>query len=186
MEPTEIHEFSEHMKEAGEATESGRESLTQISLSISILAVLVAMVTVMGHRTHTHAIIEQTRAADLWNWYQAKKIRMEDLTVTSEILTLQPSINAEATAARVADYHKQIEKWQEELKENQKEGDELEAEVNHAERQATRFDLGEALLQVAVVLASVTLFTRNRGYYFLGLSLGAVGLLIAVTGFFLR
>ena len=47
MEPTEIHEFSQQMKEAGES------ALTSISLAISILAVLVAIVT--GHRPlHPH------------------------------------------------------------------------------------------------------------------------------------
>ncbi len=54
------------------------ESLKTISLAISILAVFVAMVTVLGHRSHTRAILMQSRAADQWNQYQAKKIRMDD------------------------------------------------------------------------------------------------------------
>ena len=49
MEPSEIPEFRKQQEEAGE----GGESLTKISLAISILAVLVAMVTVLGHRSHT-------------------------------------------------------------------------------------------------------------------------------------
>ena len=53
MEATEIPEFSKQMKEGGE------ESLTSISLAISILAVLVAMVTVLGHRSHTQAVLVQ-------------------------------------------------------------------------------------------------------------------------------
>jgi len=62
MEPTEMPEFSKQMKEAGEEG----ESLTHISLAISILAVLVAMVTVLGHRTHTEAVLAQARAGDKW------------------------------------------------------------------------------------------------------------------------
>jgi hypothetical protein len=181
MEPTEINEFTEHMREAGEP---GREPLTHISLAISILAVLVAMVTVIGHRTHTHAIIEQTRAADLWNWYQAKKIRVESLTVTADVLALQPTTDPAALKARIADYRSQIKKWQTDLNDEEHQANELETEVNRAEKQAARYDLGEALLQVAVVLSSVTLFTRNRIYYFIGIGIGLAGLLVAVSGFF--
>ena len=61
MEPTEMQEFSKQMKEGGE------ESLTKISLAISILAVLVAMVMVLGHRSHTEAVLMQSRAGDQWN-----------------------------------------------------------------------------------------------------------------------
>jgi hypothetical protein len=183
MEPTEIHEFTEQMKEAGEP---GREPLTHISLAISILAVLVAMVTVQGHRTHTRAIIEQTRAADLWNWYQAKKIRLESLTVTADILALQPTTDPAALNSRISGYRSQIKKWQADLDEEEHQATELEAEVNLAEKQAARYDLGEALLQVGVVLSSVTLFTRNRAYYFVGILLGLAGLLTASSGLFLH
>ena len=37
--------------------------MTHVSLAISILAVLVAMVTVLGHRTHTEAVLMQARAS---------------------------------------------------------------------------------------------------------------------------
>ena len=43
------------------------------------------------------------------------------------------------------------------------------------------WDSGEALLQIAVVLCSITLFTRKRTYFLLGLSLGAAGIVVAVS-----
>ena len=76
MTGNELSELSQHMKQAVEG--EGGESLTKISLAISILAVLVAMVTVMGHRTHTHAILYQVRAADQWNIYQTRKIQSDE------------------------------------------------------------------------------------------------------------
>src|ERR1700733_1075482 len=98
MEPTEIHEFADRLQEANERT---GESLKTISLAISILAVFVAMVTVLGHRSHTNAILMQSRAADQWSQYQSKKIRMDNYIVTSDVLASQPSINPAATAARI-------------------------------------------------------------------------------------
>jgi uncharacterized protein YlxW (UPF0749 family) len=180
MEPTEIHEFSQQMKEAGES------SLTGISLAISILAVLVAMVTVLGHRTHTRAVLTQTRAADQWNEYQSRKLRTENLQVTVDLLTLQPVNDPAATQKRIAEYRASITKWSSELVEDQAKAHALQDQVEHAEAQADRYDLGEALLQIAVVLASITLLTRHRGYFYFGLCLGVGGLLFAASAVFLH
>ena len=175
MEPTEIQEFSKQMQEAGEG-----ESMTTIALAISILAVLVALVTVLGHRSHTEAVLMQSRADDQWNEYQAKKIRQDNLSVVLDTLSLQPSPST-ATQAKIVEYKAHIAKWNGDLAEGQTKAREFEAEVAHAERQASRYDLGEALLQISVVLSSVTLITRKKGYFLFGLSLGAVGLVVAAS-----
>ncbi|HKO19060.1 MAG TPA: DUF4337 domain-containing protein [Acidobacteriaceae bacterium] len=177
MEATEMQEFAKQVKEGGE------ESLTRISLAISILAVLVAMVTVLGHRTHTQAVLAQARATDEWNLYQAKKIRQESLEVVVDQMQLQPTVNPQATGAKLAEYKAHIAKWTGDLAETQKTAKGYEDSVERLEKQANRFDLGEALLQISVVLSSITLFTRRRTWYFSGITLGAVGLLVAASAF---
>ena len=177
MEPEEISEFSNKMKEAGE----GGESLRTISLAISILAVLVALVTVLGHRSHTQAVLSQARAGDMWNEYQAKKIRTYQIGVEMDLLGLQPNSNGEAVEKKLADDRSLQEKWKAELTEEQDKAREFEVAVEHAESQAVRFDIGEALLQIGVVLCSVTLFTRRKLYFFMGLGLGMTGLLVAAS-----
>jgi hypothetical protein len=175
MEATEMQEFVKEMKEGGE------ESLTSISLAISILAVMVAMVTVLGHRSHTEAVLNQAKAGDQWNQYQAKKIRMESLQVVVDQMGLQPTIDAKASAAKLAEYKAHIARWNDDLKEESKVATEFQDEVKHAEGQAARFDLGEALLQISVVLSSITLFTRRRSYFVGGLCLGAAGIVVAAS-----
>jgi gas vesicle protein len=180
MEPTEIQEFSGRLKEANE---EGGESLRTISLAISVLAVFVALASVLGHRAHTEAILMQSRAADQWNLYQAKKIRMDNYIVTSDVLS---SINAATTATRIAEYKTHIDKWEHELTEEEAIAHRYEDHVDHAEAEAARYDLGEALLQIAVVLCSVTLFTRNHRYFLFGLTFGAAGIITAVTALFVH
>jgi len=177
MEPTEMQEFSNQMKEAGEQG----ASLTSISLAISILAVMVAMVTVLGHRSHTEAVLSQAKASDMWNEYQAKKIRSYQAGIATFQLSVQPNTNADAVEKQMEDYRAQQEKWKEELAEGERQAREFEAEVKHTERQADRYDLGEALLQIGVVLCSITLFTRRRLYFATGLTLGVAGLLFAAS-----
>jgi hypothetical protein len=184
MEANEMQEFSNQLKEAN-AGEGHAEPLVNISLAISILAVLVAMVTVLGHRTHTEAVLLQSRAGDQWSEYQAKRIRQENLSVVIDTLSLQTNPNP-GTTQKIAEYKAHITKWTGDLAEEQHKAHELEAEVRHAEAEALRFDLGEALLQIAVVLCSVTLFTRKHSYFIFGICLGVGGLLVAATSQFVR
>jgi gas vesicle protein len=180
MEPTEIHEFAEQMEKGGEA------ALTHISLAISVLAVLVAMVTVLGHRTHTEAILLQSRAGDQWNQYQAKKIRQVQSSNTVDILESQPNAGSEAVQKKIEEHRTHIQKWNEDLKDEQEKAEALEKQVEGAEHRASRYDLGEALLQIAVVLASITLLTRTKSYFFFGLLLGFLGLLWAGSALFMH
>lgn len=175
MEAAEIHEFSEQIKEGGE------KRLTQVSLLIAIFAVLVAMVTVLSHREHTRAVLEQTRAADQWNEYQAHKLRVQDTQLASDFLGNDPS-----SQARLKTYKAEIAKWSAELGEESKTAHELEDKVEIAERRAARFDLGEALLQIAVVLASITLLTRQHRYVVIAGILALAGLLIAASAYLVR
>ena len=177
MEASEISEFGKEMREAGE------HSMTHVSLIISVLAVLVAMVTVLGHREHTEAVLSQARASDQWNEYQARKNRQQQVAIASDLLSLQPSSNAAAVQSKLGAYKAQTTHWQEETDEDAKKAKEFQTEVDKSERKAAKFDLGEALLQIAVVLASITLITRQSRYVIAALVLGAVGLVTAALAF---
>jgi hypothetical protein len=180
MEAAEIHEFSEQVKEGGE------RSMMHVSLIIAIVAVLVAMVTVLGHRAHTRAVLEQTRAADQWNEYQARRLRVQQKESENTLLTLEPTVDPPAARAKIAENSGHITKWKAEVEQDAEEAHKLEAQVDHAEHEAARFDLGEALLQIAVVLASITLLTRHQRYVFAALLLAAGGVAFAVSAFFVK
>ena len=180
MESTEVHEFSKQMAEAGEG-----ESLTRIALAISILAVLVALVTVLGHGPANDALLMQSRANDQWGEYQAKKIRQDNLMVVVDQMMLQAAPTA-ATQAKMVEYKAHIDKWTSDLAESQAKAREDEADVRLAEKKTGRFDVAEAMLQIGVVLASITLLTRKKTFFLLGLVLGVVGVAAAVSAMLLR
>src|ERR1700733_14423880 len=102
MEGGEVHEFLDKLQEGNE------KGLMHVSLTIAILAVLVAMVTVLGHRAHTHAVLEQTRAADQWNEYQSRKLRVQQTQIAEDMLSLQPTNNPAATQSKLATYKAEI------------------------------------------------------------------------------
>jgi hypothetical protein len=181
MDANEAQELKEKNEEAAKDA-----SLRPVSFTISVLAVLVAITTVLGHRTHTEAVLAQARASDQWNLYQAKKIRQYNTELTADLLSALPIRDA-AAANKVTDsYKSHLQKWNEDLAEEESLAREFESEVHKAERHADRFDLGEALLEIGLVITSITLLTRQRAYWGLGMAFGAVGLTIAAWAFFIR
>jgi hypothetical protein len=62
----------------------------------------------------------------------------------------------------------------------------LEKERDLISRRADRFDGGEALLEVGLVICSITLLTRRRGFWLAGMFVGALGVGMALTGLFLH
>lgn len=181
MEANEAQELKEQSEEAKKDA-----SLRPVSFTMSVLAVLVAVTTVLGHRTHTEAVLDQARASDQWNLYQAKKNRQYNTELTADLLTALPIRDA-AAANKVTDsYKSHLEKWNEDLAEEDKKAKEFEGEVRKAERHANRFDLGEALLEIALVISSITLLTRQRAYWGLGMVFGIAGISVAAWAFFIR
>jgi len=106
--------------------------------------------------------------------------------VVIDQMALQPTVDAKASAAKLAEYKAHIAKWNDDLKEEQETAKGFEEKVEIAEAKAVRFDLGEALLQIAVVLSSITLFTRRRSFFFGGLGLSAIGVAIAASAWLVK
>ncbi len=177
-EVSELHEQHEHASHDG--------SLKPVSFSMAVIAVLVAITTVLGHRTHTEAVLEQARASDQWNYYQAHRIRQNDTTLISDLLSVAVTQD-KALAAKLAEgYKAHLAKWNEDLNEEQAKAREFEAGVAKAERRAGRFDLAEALLEIGLVVTSITLLTRQRPYWYLGGAFALLGIAAAGSAYLVR
>lgn len=157
-----------------------------VSLTISILAVLVAGATLLGHRAHTEELLLQSQATDQWAYYQAKNIRLHEMQGIADLLgALAPSEKKETAAVRDK-YTKEVERYQTDKEDISDKAKELEKERDLISRRADRFDGGEALLEVGLVICSITLLTRRRAFWFGGIFVAALGVAMALTGLFLH
>jgi len=181
MEANEAQELQENAEHA-----EHESSLRPVALTMTVLAVLVAVTTVMGHRTHTEAIINQDKATDKWNEYQAHKIRSNDTFLAADLLSVVTIADKDAAKKLAKGYADHQAKWTEDLKELGDEAKALENEVKQAEAKAVRFDLGEALLEIGLVITSVTLLTHARIYWYVGMVFSLVGIASAVSGLLLE
>src|SRR5262250_2790182 len=79
-----------------------------VSVTISILAVMVAIVTLMGHRAHTEELSRETQAASRWEQYQAKSIRQRMTQVGLDIVTAVAPLNKEKGEELAKKYEKEV------------------------------------------------------------------------------
>jgi hypothetical protein len=174
----------EDVRELQENAEHGAHEpyLAPVTLTMAVFAVLVAATGLAGHRAHTEELLHQTKATDQWAYYQAKDIRRRNYELFIDELSVFTLQNSEQTQKIKEKYAKEIERYRDQEKDIQAEARSAENEVRVEERRADRFDLGEVMLEAALVICSITLLTRKRGFWQFGLVLGAAGLVIAASG----
>ena len=181
MEANEVQELREHAEHG-----SHESAMRPVAFTMSVLAVLVAISTVLGHRTHTEAVLRQNQATDQWNYYQAHKIRSNDTELASDLLGAVTVANPAAAEKIRKAYANHQAKWANDLKEEQSKAEALEKRVDSAERRAARFDLAEAMLEIGLVISSVTLLTQSRAYWYFGIAFALAGVVSAVSGLLVR
>jgi Domain of unknown function (DUF4337) len=181
MDASDVQDLKEKAEQvAQEAT------LRPVAFTMSVLAVLLAVTTVMGERKHAGAIIAQNQATDKWNEYQAQKIRDYNTQLTSDLLSVVALDNKDATAKIVKAYADHQKKWAGDLAQDQAAATALEAKVKTGEAQSDRYDLGEVLLEIGLVITSITLLTRSRIYWYLGIVASALGIAAAISSLFIK
>ena len=178
----------DELSELQENAEHGREnpSLAPISVTMAILAVCVAVVSLLGHRSHTEELLMQNRATDQWAYYQAKNIRLHNYDMGLDMLPLI-EFKDKAQAGKVQEkYQAQVNRYTKEQAEIEEHAKDFEGESARAQRKADRFDMGEVFLEIALVISSLALLSRKRIFWFLGMISGVAGLAVAVTGYLMH
>jgi hypothetical protein len=180
--------MSDELSELRENAEHGREnpSLAPISVTMAILAVCVAIVSLMGHRSHTEELMMQNRATDQWAYYQAKNIRQHNYQMTLDLLSLIEFKDKEQANKVSEKYQNEAQRYTKEESEIEEQAKDFENESAHAQRKADRYDLGEVFLEIALVISSLALLTRKQIFWFLGIISGVAGLGVAITGFLMN
>jgi hypothetical protein len=157
-----------------------------VSITISIMAVFVAGVSLLGHRAHTEGLRFETEAASRWTQYQAKSIRLHEDHIGLDLTRLGASLNKELAEELKEKYAKEIEHYESDKEDVTQEAKDLEKERDLTVRQADRFDGGEALLEIGLVICSITLLTKKRFFWIGGVLIGVAGIAQAARGFFLH
>jgi hypothetical protein len=157
-----------------------------VAVTMSILAVLVAIATLFGHRAANEVLYLQTKAMDQWSYYQAKNMRLNEKQGVADLLSTLTPVDKEKAEGMREKYLKDAERYSDEKGDIQTEAEKFEKERDVVERKENRFDASEVILEIALIICSLTLLTRQKLFWFSGIGLGLVGLLVMLSGFLLK
>ena len=189
----ETGELKDQLEESNERAE-GREArarwITYLSFSTALIAVLAAIAALESGAysndallLKNEALLAQTKAADQWAYYQAKSVKATIyLSQAAELQTSNPEVAAKA--------QKEAERYSHEEEEISKAANELEKHANEDSERAHesmehhhRFAYAVTMFQISIALAAIAALSRQRGVWFAGLVVAAVGLVYFVDGF---
>ncbi len=154
-----------------------------VTVTLSILAVLLALVTLLGHRASKEELLLQTQEADQWAFFQAKNSGLHGMQTGADMLSTLMPVDKEKAAALHEKYVKEAERYLEEKAEAKKEAESLKGERLLVEKRGDGYEAGEVVLEIALIICSFTLLTKKKAFWYGGMFLGVVGILIAFGGF---
>ena len=185
--------MSDAMEEiAHEATHEashGNRNAKLIGLLISVLALFLAVSEMLGKSAQTHALGLNIEASDTWNFFQAKTIRQTMLRTNMESMKLQADVSKPEVAKQIAAWQATIDRWESEPSTNEgrkeliKKAKEIEAKRDAYLEQYHAYEFASLLIQLGIVLSSVTLLTSIMWFSAGSIGLGIAGLAVLVGSY---
>ena len=164
----------------------------RVALVTAIYAVALAIAALGGNHAMKEMLLSQQQSSDQWAFYQAKVIREHQYRAQKMLLETQlaePSslkgaerAKVEALATKFAEEEK---RYNAEKKDIEKDAKKLEAVRDGFQARDPYFLVAEALLQIAIVMSSVSILARSGLIFSFSLILAVVGVVLTANGYFM-
>jgi hypothetical protein len=155
-----------------------------VGVIAAVLAVFLAVVTIASHRTHTAAIMHKSSSNDEWAYYQATRVKLHSTELGRNLVSILGG-KGPAGEKMLKDYESQEKKYEEQSKEIQEKARGADESAEADEHRALRYDIGEGLLEIGLVLSSLYFIARKKMFPVLGVIAGVAGTAIAIAGWML-
>jgi thymidylate synthase ThyX len=188
----ETESMSELAETIGETVEHSEHSHHSglgsiVALLVALAATFVALVSVKDRNITLRMDQAQAKSVDTWNYYQAKSTKQNLAEATlDELVALKGASPAAAGAAlekRIADYEKQVKRYDHEKGEVKEEAEGYERRYETLNQQHDLFDLCDAAMSVAIALLGVTALTKKRWLLAVAAVFLLTGAFFGVAGF---
>jgi shikimate kinase len=168
------------------------------ALTISILAMVLAIASLGGSNAMKEATQENILAANAYAFYQAKNIRQTTYKLAASDLELQlarePNMNATAKAMfekKIEDYKKTAERYESEpeTKEGKKElmakARKLEADRDEIRKSGPWLTFAGSAFQISIVLLTASILAVSMSLFWGSIMVGALATLLMSQGLWL-
>jgi len=165
----------------------------RVALVTAEFAVLLAIAALGGNHAMKEMLLAQQKSSDQWAFYQAKVIREhqyrgQKLRLEADLIergdAMKPAAR-EKVEALMKKFEEEEKRYNAEKKDIEKDAKKLEHERDVWQAKDPYFLFAEALLQIAIVMASVSILARSRSVFGFSLLLAAGGALLTANGFFM-
>jgi hypothetical protein len=171
----------------------GKKFTKRVALTTAIFAVILAITSLGGNHAMKEMLLAQQQASDQWAFYQAKVIREhlyrnQKLRLEVDLLEHGSSMKPEARKkleSMLKDVAKEETRYGTEKREIEKEAKKLEYERDVNRSKDPYFDYGEVLLQIAIVMASISIISGFRPIFYFALVGAILGTFFSLNGFLL-
>jgi hypothetical protein len=171
----------------------GKKFTKRVALTTAIFAVILAITSLGGNNAMKEMLLAQQQASDQWAFYQAKVVRehlyrIQKLRLKVDLLERGSSMKPEAREkleSMLKNMAEEETRYGTEKKEIEKEAKKLEHERDVNRSKDPYFDYGEVLLQIAIVMASISIISGSRPIFYFALVGAILGTLFSLNGFLL-
>jgi len=168
-----------------------KEFTRRVAMTTAIYAVMLAIAALGGNNAMKDMLLAQQQSSDQWAFYQAKVIREHAYGLQQKRLAVEL---AERGADMVPEARQQYEallaaltaetkRYNTEKKDIEKDAKKLEHERDVNRQRDPYFDFAEVLLQIAIVMSSVSILSSSRLLYGLSLILALGGTFLMINGY---
>ena len=178
----------EELRELKEKTFTRR-----VALVTAVFAVALAITSLGGSNAMKEMLLAQQQSSDQWAFYQAKVIRehlyrSERMRLELDLLAAGDSLKPEARQ-QMEEMLKKLSAEEERYRDEKKDIEQAAKTLEH-ERDINRakdpyFDYAEVLLQIAIVMASISILAGSPRMFFFALGTAILGTLLCINGFLL-
>ncbi len=179
---------------AEELEEIGKKRFTRrVALTTAIFAVILAITSLGGNNAMKEMLLAQQQASDQWAFYQSKVIRehfykIEKMRIEADLHQLGASIKPEVrdkyeTMLRTIGDEEQ--RFNAEKKKIEQDAKDLEHERDINRSKDPYFDYAEVLLQISIVMASISILAVSRYIFYFALIAAGLGSLFMLNGYLL-
>jgi len=167
-----------------------------IGVYIGLLAVVLAICGMGGGNAAKESTLRNIEASNTWGFFQAKNIRRAGIRLQADELTLMleanptmPETSRKSIQAKIDEYRALDKKLTSDTASNEGldelfvKGKAVEVARDLALKRDPYFDYGQALLQIAIVLASVAIISGGNAILIGSVIVGLLGGVATIGGF---
>jgi hypothetical protein len=165
----------------------------RVALCTALFAVVLAITSLGGNNTAKDMMLSQQQSSNQWAFYQSKVMREHLYRLEgqrTEALLAERGAGMNAQARELYEKNRQLyvsdaKRYASEKLEIEQNAKKLEAQRDIGISKDPYFDYAEVLLQIAIVMSSISILSGSRPVFGVSIACAVIGALLCLNGYLL-